>query len=275
MISSVVGMEVERGWPPGYALAVLDEVDSTNEEARRRAEAGVAGPLWIRADRQSAGRGRRGRTWVSGQGNLMCTLMIRPGGPTSDAARLSYAAALAVRELFATYAPETDICLKWPNDVMIEGGKAAGILLESSAGEGGRVDWLALGFGVNLAQAPDGLPAKVTALARHLPRETCLPTPEEALNVLAPAFHRWHERARLDFETVRRAWLTRAQGLGEEVRVERAGHTLTGRFEGIDAEGALVLVSAQGTRHTVTAGEVFFSGTAGPQETEGDHAAGN
>ncbi|MFP4003486.1 MAG: biotin--[acetyl-CoA-carboxylase] ligase [Alphaproteobacteria bacterium] len=276
MTLSAQGMEWENGgWPAGHGLAVLDEIDSTNAEARRRAEAGEAGPLWIRAGRQTAGRGRRGRSWVSESGNLMCTLMVRPGGTAAEAARLSFAAALAVRELLAAYLPGADILLKWPNDVLLEGGKAAGILLESAAARGGHLDWLVVGFGVNLAHAPDIPGQRVTALADHLPHGGPPPSPDEALGVLARAFGNWYERARLDFEAVRRAWLIHAKGVGEEIRIEAGGRILAGRFESIDADGALVLVCPDGVRHTVPAGDVYFSGTAGPPVTEGDHAAGN
>lgn len=263
------------GWPPGYGLAVFDEIDSTNAEARRRAEAGEPGPLWICAARQTAGRGRRGRSWVSAPGNLMCTLMTRPGGSAAEAARLSFAAALATRELLTTYVPDKDIRLKWPNDVILEGGKVAGILLESAAGRGGRLDWLAVGFGINLAHEPEVPGQRVSALARHLPPGRPAPSAPEALNILAAVFHRWYERARLDFDAVRLAWLNHAQGLGAQVRVEAAGRTLTGTFDDIDADGALVLVCPDGVRHTVSAGEVYFSGISGPAATDGDHAAGN
>ncbi|MFP3944822.1 MAG: biotin--[acetyl-CoA-carboxylase] ligase [Alphaproteobacteria bacterium] len=262
VLSPQRGTEPESGWPPGHGLAVFEELDSTNAEARRRAEAGEPGPLWIRADRQTAGRGRRGRSWVSVPGNLMCTLMIRPGGTAGEAARLSFAASLAVREVLAGYIPDADIRLKWPNDVILEGGKVAGILLESAAARGGSLDWLAVGFGVNLALAPEAPDQKVTALSLHLPPGVTTPLPDEALCLLACAFVRWYERAQLDFETVRHAWLLHARGLGEQVRVKTAARTLFGCFESIDADGALVLVCPDGTRHTVSAGEVYFSGTA-------------
>jgi BirA family transcriptional regulator, biotin operon repressor / biotin---[acetyl-CoA-carboxylase] ligase len=254
-------MEHGGGWPPGCGLAVLEEIDSTNEEARRRAEAGEAGPLWIMAQRQTAGRGRRGRTWISGHGNLLCTLLVRPGGTAAGAARLSFAAALAVRELLSGYVPQADIKLKWPNDVLLEGGKVAGILLESAAAQAGRLDWLVIGFGVNLAHAPDVAGQQVTALARHLPPGATPPPPDEALGNLARIFGRWYERALTGFPAVRSAWLAHARGLGQDVRVEAGGRSLSGRFESIDADGALVLVSPDGTRRLVSAGEVYFGGT--------------
>lgn len=267
--------ELDAGWPLGHGLALFDVLDSTNEEGRRRAEAGEAGPLWIMARRQTRGRGRRGRLWISEPGNLMCSLLLRPEGTAAEAARLSFGAALAVRELLAACAPPADIKLKWPNDVLLEGAKVAGILLESAAVRAGRLDWLVIGFGVNLAHAPEGLGREVTALGRHLPPGLVPPSPDEALRFLAPAFARWYERARLGFAPVRAEWLRHARGVGEAVRVELGGRALTGRFEGIDEEGALLLAGPDGARRVIAAGEVYFSGTAGPSVVDEGHAAGN
>jgi BirA family biotin operon repressor/biotin-[acetyl-CoA-carboxylase] ligase len=119
------------GWPPGIGLVRLDAVDSTNAEARRRAEAGEAGPLWITAARQSAGKGRRGRDWETGEDNLAATLLLRPDGAPTATAQLSFAAALAVTDMAVEFAPHAVITLKWPNDVLAEGKKLAGILLEA------------------------------------------------------------------------------------------------------------------------------------------------
>ena len=137
-------------WPPGHALRHFKEIDSTNEEARRLAAAGVQGPLWILADRQSKGRGRRGREWHSLAGNLYATLLLNPVSRIAQCAQLSFVAALAVGDLVARYAPLAVPELKWPNDVLADGRKIAGILLETSGMDAGAPDWLAIGFGVNL-----------------------------------------------------------------------------------------------------------------------------
>ena len=112
-------------------IEALDEIDSTNAEARRRAEAGAAGPVWITAKRQSAGRGRRGRSWETGAGNLAATLLTVTSRPAGEAAQVSFIAALAVADLAAAYAPPSLVALKWPNDPLIAGKKVAGILVES------------------------------------------------------------------------------------------------------------------------------------------------
>ena len=155
--------------PAGYELASFDEIDSTNEEARRRAQRGDRGPLWIWALKQNAGRGRRGRPWESPVGNLMCTLLLAPGVPPAQAARLSFVAALSVRDFVAEHAGTTDVRVKWPNDVLIDGRKVAGILLESSGESGaGLLPWLAVGIGVNLVHAPDGTSFPAAAIEPSL-----------------------------------------------------------------------------------------------------------
>jgi BirA family biotin operon repressor/biotin-[acetyl-CoA-carboxylase] ligase len=232
-------------WPDGYRLIRHAEIDSTNSEARRLAESGDPGPVWILAERQTAGRGRRGRSWQSGQGNLAATLLLTP---PRDFAQLSFAAALAVADLAAHFAPQARIAVKWPNDVLAEGRKLAGILLESGPG------WLAIGIGINLAQFPEGTEFPATALARFVTP----PPPGEALSVLAVRFAHWYDAWMANgFETVRAAWLARAGGLGAPIRARLPHETRHGLFEGIDGSGALLL-NEQGTVRAIAAGEVFF-----------------
>ena len=123
-------------WPVGYALKHFEEIDSTNEEARRLAGAGERGPIWIAADRQNAGRGRRGRNWDSPNGNLAATLFLRPEKPAADCAQLSFVAAIAGSDMVSRYAGDAAIKVKWPNDVLADGRKIAGILLESASAGG-------------------------------------------------------------------------------------------------------------------------------------------
>jgi len=236
-------------WPSGTGLLRLDEVDSTNAEARRRAEAGEGGPLWITAARQIAGRGRRGRAWESGTGNLAATLLLRPEAPPAAAAQLSFAAALAVADTAAHFAPGAAISVKWPNDVLAGGRKLSGILLE--AGDG----WLAIGIGINLAEHPAETEFPATSLAAL---GMTPPAPDAALTVLAAAFAHWLAVWRgQGFEPLRAAWLARAGGLGLPIRARLPHEERHGAFEGIDASGALLLREASGVR-AITAGEVFF-----------------
>lgn len=236
-------------WPQGYGLVTFAEIDSTNDEARRRAEAGEAGPLWISAARQTAGRGRRGRAWQTLSGNLAATLLIRPTRPKADWAQLSFAAALSVADLAAGAAPEAAIRLKWPNDVLANGRKLSGILLEAGP------DWLALGIGVNLAHFPEGTDYPAISLAEL---GATPPAPEEALARLAASFAHWYAAwMEQGFAALRAAWLARAEGLGGPVRARLPHAEHAGIFEGLDANGALLL-NAEGQVRAITAGEVFF-----------------
>ncbi len=236
-------------WPQGYSKQVYAELDSTNEEARRLAEAGEVGPVWIMAEHQSAGRGRRGRAWHSPEGNLAATLLLRPGASQAVTGQLSFAAALAVADMAAHFATQAAIAVKWPNDVLADGKKLAGILLEGGSG------WLAIGIGVNLASHPEGTEFPATSLA-HL--GIAVPSQQEALTVLAARFAHWYGLwMQGGFESLRMQWLARAFGVGSPIRARLAQETRTGVFEGIDANGALLL-NEGGQVRAIAAGEVFF-----------------
>ena len=237
-------------------IEALEEIDSTNAEARRRAEAGATGPLWITAKRQSAGRGRRGRSWESRSGNLFATLLDRTDKPPGEAAQLSFVAALAVADLAAAYVPASLVSLKWPNDPLIAGRKTSGILVESGPHPSGGL-WLAIGIGVNLAWAPDNPERPATAFAEHMRAPP--PSPLEALGVLAESFARWRDVwARLGFAPIAEAWTARASGLGEACTARLPGETVSGIAEGLDTDGALRLRTASGLVRRITAGDVFF-----------------
>ena len=241
-------------WPHGTGLLRLDEIDSTNAEARRRAEAGEAGPLWITAARQTAGRGRRGRVWQGGAGNLAATLLLRPGVAPAAAAQLGFAAALAVADLAAHCAPKATVTVKWPNDVLADGRKLSGILLEAGPGTSENA-WLAIGIGVNLAEHPADTEFPATSLAAL---GVTPPAPDAALSLLAGRFAHWQALWQAQgFEPLRAAWLARAGGLGTPIRARLPHEERRGAFEGIDATGALLLREASGVR-AITAGEVFF-----------------
>ena len=148
------------------------------------------------ARRQSAGRGRRGRAWSSETGNLAATLLTVVHRPPAEAAQLTFVAALAVADLLDAYAPPALVGIKWPNDVMLDGKKASGILLESGAHDSGGL-WLAVGIGVNLAHAPSDTERPATALADHLRADVAAPPSiERAADGLAEAFAVWMERWR-------------------------------------------------------------------------------
>ena len=244
---------------PSAPVLLLDQIDSTNAEARRRAEAGEVGPLWIAARHQTAGRGRRGRAWDGHTGNLFSTLLTTTRKPPAEAAQVTFIAALAVADLLDRYAPPSLVTIKWPNDVMLAGQKASGVLVESGAhGNGGL--WLAVGIGVNLAEAPEGTERPATALAHHLSADhAAAPGIETAARDLAEAFAVWTDRwETLGFQPVLDAWAARTPGL-DGPAVARLGHeTVEGRAEGVAADGALRLRLADGTLRLISAGDVFF-----------------
>ena len=246
-------------WPEGYGRRVLAEVDSTMAEAARLAP-GLAGPEWICARRQTGARGRRGRVWHMPEGNFAATLVLRPTEAPGVVALRSFVAALALFDaVVAVTGRAQGLALKWPNDVLLNGGKLAGILLESLGSRGGALH-LAIGIGVNLAEAPGAdevEPGAVRPVA--LAMETgALVTPEEFLGVLAGAYAR-HEAqfVTYGFAPIREAWLARAARLGEVITARTGREAITGTFETVDAEGHLVLSTAKG-RVAIPAADVFF-----------------
>lgn len=248
---------------PPAPLLLLDQTDSTNAEARRRAEAGETGPLWIAARRQTGGRGRRGRAWESDAGNLFASLLMTTSKPPAEAAQVTFVAALAVADLLDAYAPPSLVTIKWPNDVLLAGDKASGVLVESGAHPSGGL-WLAIGIGVNLIHAPTGTERPATALAHHLRGDVSAPpSVEVAAARLAEAFATWLERwESLGFEPVLDAWRARTPGL-DGPAIARLGHeTVTGRAEGVAVDGALRLRLADGTLRLISAGDVFFGEAA-------------
>jgi len=241
------------GHPP---VEAYDELDSTNAEARRRAEAGERGPVWITAAVQTAGRGRRGRAWSTERGNLAATLLMTTDAPPVEAAQVSFVAALAAADLAeACLGPEV-ARLKWPNDVLVHGKKAVGILVESGPRPDGRL-WLAVGIGVNLAHAPQNLERPATSFAEHMGGKR--PEPLAALEILASRFELWRAAwAAQGFAPIAAAWTERALGLGERCEARLPNRTVSGVAEGLDADGALRLRLDDGALERITAGDVFF-----------------
>ncbi|MFN3668533.1 MAG: biotin--[acetyl-CoA-carboxylase] ligase [Brevundimonas sp.] len=244
-------------------VLLLDHTDSTNADARRRAEAGETGPLWIVARRQTAGRGRRGREWASEGGNLFATLLTTTRRSPAEAAQVTFVAALAIADLLDAFAPPSVVTIKWPNDVMLAGAKASGVLIESGAHEGGGL-WLAVGIGVNLAHAPEGTERPAAALAQHLRSDVLTPpTVEAAAAVLAKAFAVWMERwETLGFQPILDAWQARTPGLDGPAVARLGRETVEGRAEGVAPDGALKLRLSDGSLRLISAGDVFFGEAA-------------
>jgi BirA family biotin operon repressor/biotin-[acetyl-CoA-carboxylase] ligase len=237
-----------------------DVVGSTNSEALARARAGDPGPVWITARAQTQGRGRRGRTWTSPPGNLYATLLLRDPAPASAAPQLSFVAALAVHDAVLAAAGQHPISLvlKWPNDLLCNKAKLAGVLIEGE----GRPLAVAIGIGVN---------------CRHHPVDTTYPAtdlraagvdvgPDQLLDLLSGAMLRrlaqW-DRGR-GFDSIRADWLARAHAPGTDLRLRLAEREIIGSFETLDDAGRLILRRPDGNTEAIMAGDVIPIGQGVP-----------
>ncbi len=262
-----------RSEAAGYGLLAHDTVGSTNAEALAAARLGAVGPLWVVSDHQTAGRGRRGRLWHTPRGNLAASLLLSVDMPRARAATLGFVAGLALNRAVAEVAPEIAIkvgldgldeprarlALKWPNDVLADGAKLAGILLEIEEMADGRLA-IVIGLGVNVLSSPADLPYPTTSLAA-----LGSPATAEALfTALAEAWVAFHEiwNAGEGLGEIRRLWLAQAAGVGAPVAVRLGEGILRGRFETLDEEGRLVVISEDGARTAIAAGEVHFGSAA-------------
>ena len=225
------------------------------EAARRAGE--ITNPVWIMAHHQAAGRGRQGKPWVTPPGNLSATYVFKPRCSAADAAKRSFLAANALYQALALFVEPSKLSLKWPNDMLLNGGKVAGILLESS-GAGGQVDWLSIGIGVNLAHVPQSVTnaAFAPVSVKSAGGDTVMP--EDFLAKLAFAFAAQEEKLQTHgFDRIREDWLQNAARLGEQISATMGQETITGTFDTIDQDGNLVLITAKGPR-AIAAAEVHF-----------------
>ena len=242
--------------PASFRLVTLERCASTNEEARLLAEQGAAEGTLVWAREQSAGRGRRGRTWRSPRGNLYLSLLLCPAVPLAEAACLGMVAAVAVGEaLSGLLPPHAEIRFKWPNDVLVGGRKLAGILLESGSTAADRLAWLIVGIGVNIASHPPDAAFPATSLAAEGGVGSSV---EAVLEAVSGSLARWLDAWRAHgFAPAREAWLARAWRRGETIELRLEDATLAGRFDGLDPAGALLLALSDGTRRRISAGDVM------------------
>lgn len=241
-------------WPDGYGRRVLDQVDSTLSEAARIVPE-LAGPEWLLAHRQTAARGRRGRPWAMPAGNLAATLVMPLDSAPGQAALRSFVMSLALRDAcVAATGREDAFALKWPNDVLLQGGKLAGILLETVGPA-----HLAIGVGVNLAAAPAVDEVEAGAVAPVALRSLGVEIGAEPfLDLLAHAFARHETQFTIyGFAPIRTAWLQHAARLGEVITARTTREEHVGTFVDVDVHGQLVLETAKGRVH-IPAGDVYF-----------------
>jgi BirA family biotin operon repressor/biotin-[acetyl-CoA-carboxylase] ligase len=243
--------------PPGFHLVALDETASTNDDAKARAAAGglAEGITVVWAKHQTAGRGRLARTWVSQPGNLFCTFLVPHHAPVARMAEMGFVAGLAVAEAIAGFVPAgVAVTCKWPNDVLVDGKKAAGVLLESASTGGEAASWVVVGIGINVASHP----AETIYPATSLSDAGATASIEHVLEALAERFHAGLARWQADgFAPVRDGWVARAEGIGETATVDLGTEKVTGVFAGLDISGAMLLQTEDGARR-INAGDVYF-----------------
>ena len=238
----------------GFFLTVLDETDSTNAVARQRAMNGAPEGTVIQARRQTAGRGRRGNTWQSPEGNLYASFVFRPDVTAATAGQLSFLAGIAVAETLSDFLPKSkEPELKWPNDVLVGGRKISGVLLESDMDGNGRVKWVVAGIGVNLVPvAVDNSTSLETEGGGRIDADVFL---KNLSGRILDWLNIWKG---FGFEPVRQAWLGRAAGMGQPMTARLPASELKGVFSGMDPEGALILSLPDGGERLISSGEVFF-----------------
>jgi BirA family biotin operon repressor/biotin-[acetyl-CoA-carboxylase] ligase len=249
-----------RASAAGVRLIAHELLGSTNGEALALARQGERGPLWVTAGRQSAGRGRRGRTWISEPGNFFATLLLTDPPSQEHWSELSFVAALACHDAVTDVAPGLRplLSIKWPNDLLLNGAKFGGILIEgeSTKREGDEDQGaVAIGIGINCASHPAGTDYPATDLKTG-GAEVAPETLFEALTAkMMGRIAQWNRGN--GFGTIRADWLARAAAIGAEIRVRLADSEIVGTFETVDEQGRLVLRLPDGASRTVAAGDVF------------------
>lgn len=232
-------------------IEVFSTLDSTSLEAKRRAGLGEAGPLWIVALKQTAGYGRRGAAWEQSEGDIAATFLFRPDAPPVRLPELSFVAALALSDAALRFAARAPLTFKWPNDLLASGAKIAGLLLELI----GEAPLVALGAGVNVISAPQGLAYPAARLLDFMGNPP--PAPRAFVETLDETFaFRRRQWASEGFAPIRAEWLESAHGKGLPMRVETPAGVIEGVFEDLDLSGALIL-NSNGERRVIAAGAVL------------------
>lgn len=245
-----------------YQLLHLEEVDSTNEYAKGLAEAQTPDPHWIYADIQTAGRGRRGRAWVSPKGNLMTTLYLPHEIPSTRGGEIAFVAGLATQSCVQECLADTNhiVDIKYPNDILVNGAKISGMLLETATNNP-MLKWMAIGIGINLAHYPEDIPYPATSIAALTGKA---PKPKDVLERLAfyfaQYFMQWQSSG---VAPILEMWRTHAHHIGKEIEVRLHNQTLSGIFEAIDDSGTLILRQNNGTIEHINTGDIFFPHVSG------------
>jgi len=241
--------------PPGCRLEAHEELSSTSDEAKRRAREGASSGLWILAERQTKGRGRMGRAWVSGEGNLYASFLLYPAIPVSRFSEFSFVAALALAKTAKRLAPMARVECKWPNDVLMEGKKVSGILVEAENSKDPAKPWAVIGIGINVETAPANVDFPAAALAEFAEEKiNKYNVFDEFSKVIAEMLALW---GRDGFTPIRTQWLNLAWRRGKEVEVETGDAVVKGVFEGLTPAGAMLLRQSGGQCREIMSGTVL------------------
>jgi BirA family biotin operon repressor/biotin-[acetyl-CoA-carboxylase] ligase len=234
-----------------WRLKIYESLDSTSDFCRSLAVAGEPEGLAVMARRQEKGRGRGGKAWLSAPGNLFLSVLLRPGGPIREGGLWSLLSAVALAETVSQLLPDASpLTVKWPNDLLLDGHKLAGILLDSAADTSGKIDWLVIGFGLNLAAAP-AVPGRAIASLGQVATP-----PEDVAEKLLDRIDHWRSVRRLEgFAPVRAAWLRRAHVIGDPMHMKLGEQDITGEFAGLAEDGSLLLRTGDRVR-AFAAGEI-------------------
>jgi BirA family biotin operon repressor/biotin-[acetyl-CoA-carboxylase] ligase len=245
--------QLTGGFVIDWQIRRLTIATSTNDDVKKVAEAGEAEGLVVWALEQTAGRGRHGRVWESPEGNLYASLLLRPGCEAKHVGQYAFVAALALHDTVRALLPAAKVTLKWPNDILVEGKKISGILLEAAPAKNDKIDWLVAGIGLNVAHHPDHAHYPATSL--HAINKA-LPPLKAILDLLLERFSYWKNMLlEQGVNPVHEAWLAVAEKGHLTVRLPN--QTIEGAFAGLDADGNLILQSADGTKKTISAGDVL------------------
>lgn len=242
-----------------YHLLTYEEIDSTNDEARRLAEGGAAHGAFIWAHRQTNGKGRRGREWISHDGNLFVSILLEPDCQVSRIPQLSFVASLAIADSISPLlVDDSQLECKWPNDLLLDRKKLAGLLLESfeTIEDVGTKRWAVIGVGMNIESCPDDTDIPATYLKEA---GVELVSAKIILSRFIHHFMEWYGVwQQKGFPTIRAAWCERCAGIGEEIKVQLPDETIHGLFEELDAKGNLVLKMANGDQRLISAGDIYL-----------------
>jgi len=239
-----------------YHLLAFDTLDSTNEEAKRLARAGGAHGAVVWAKKQTGGKGRMGRSWVSHDGNLFVSILLKPGKPIAELPQLSFVAAIAVVEaLTAVFEKDHKLACKWPNDVLLDGKKLAGILLESFPCEVDGKYWVVVGVGVNVDSYPKDVQFPATCLTEAgVELVSAKIVLSRFIHHFIESYNEWSNKG---FADTRKHWLKHAWGLKKEITAQLPEGAIKGIFYDINADGNLILKDEEGEKHTIYAADIF------------------